>query len=119
MEREKKEANDVKARHVDVLKSVNHHRINVGAIEQIEFKKRKLRIEFAGGEMEKMKDDEREDNESADDHVTRGPAGLDKLPVDVRLGAGAAIFDCEQDGEIDMQNHRNQQEDTDEPEQRA
>src|SRR5437879_13653792 len=98
MEREKKEANDVKARHVDVLKSVNHHRINVGAIERIEFKKRKLRIEFARGEMEKMKDDEREDNESADEHVRGGPAGLKKFPRDGRLGTGPGNVGCREDG---------------------
>src|SRR5437899_4384870 len=119
MEREKKEANDVKARHVDVLKSVNHHRINVGTIERIEFEERKLRIEFTGGEVEQMKNDKREHNQSADDHVTRSPACSHVLPVDVRLGTGAAIFDREQDGEIDMQNHRNQKEDTNEPEQRT
>src|SRR5712691_2549010 len=119
MEGEKKYADDVKGRHVDVLKSVNHHRINVVAIERIEFKQRELRIEFAGGEMEQMKNDEREHDQSAHDHVTRRPARFHILPVDVRLGTRAAIFNREQDREVNVQDDSHEQEDADEPEERA
>ncbi len=108
VECEEKETDDVKARHVNVLESVDHHRINVVAIEQIKFEERELRIEFAGGEMEEMKNYEREHDQSADDHVTRGPTCLHVLSVHVRLGTRAAIFDREQNREIDMQNHRGQ-----------
>src|SRR5439155_26103763 len=108
MKREEEQTHDVKARHVNVLKSVNHHRINVVAIERIEFEEWELRIEFAAGEMEQVKDDEREHDQSTDDHMTRSPARLHVLPVDVPLRSRAAIFDREQDRKIDMQNHRGQ-----------
>src|SRR5437762_13953817 len=108
MEREEEYTHDVKARHVNVMKSVNHHRVNVVAIERIEFEEWELRIEFARGEMEQVKNDEREHDQSTDDHVTRSPARLHVLPVDVPVGTRAAIFDREQDRKIDMQTHRSQ-----------
>src|SRR5882724_4321947 len=108
MECEEEKADDVKGRHINILESVNHHRINVVAIERVEFKERELRIEFAAGEMEQVKDDEREHDQSAHDHVTRSPARLHVLPVDVRLGTRPATFDREQNCEIDMQNYRGQ-----------
>src|SRR5882724_1437157 len=108
MKREEEQTHDVKGRHVNVLESVNHHRINVVAIERVEFQKWELRIEFAAGEMEQVKDDEGEHDQSAHDHVTRGPTRLHVVAVDVGLGTRAAIFDREQNCKIDMQNHRGQ-----------
>src|SRR5437762_5378234 len=96
MQCQEKQTDNVKTRHVNVLESVNHHRINVVTIERIEFEERELRIEFARGEMEQMKNDEREYDQSAGDHMARSPTRLHILSVDVRLGARATIFDREQ-----------------------
>src|ERR1700719_1431331 len=108
MKGEQEKTDKIKARHIDVLESVDHHRIDVVAIKRIELQERELRIEFARGEVEQVKNDEREHDQSTDDHVTRSPTSLHVVPVDVPLGTCAAIFDREQNREIDMQNHRDQ-----------
>src|SRR5947207_9856865 len=117
MQGQQEQADDVKDRYVNILKPVNHHRINVVAIERIEFKKGELRIEFAGGEVEEMKNNEREHDQSAHDHVPRRPSRFDVIPLDVTCGTGAFIFDGEQDREINMQNHGREQNDSNKPEQ--
>ena len=48
MKGEQEQADDVKGRDVNVLKSVNHHRINVVMIERIVFQQRKTGIESCG-----------------------------------------------------------------------
>ena len=110
MERQQKQADNVKSRDVNVLKSVNHHRINVVTIERIEFEKRKLRIEFARGEMEQMKNDEGEHNQPAHDHVSRRPARFHVISVAIGFGPRAPILDREQNREINVQNHARREE---------
>src|SRR5205823_8883060 len=83
MKREKKQPDDVKTRHVDVLKTVNHHRINIVAIQWIELEQWKLRIEFAAGEMEQVKNNECEDDQSAHHHVPRSPTRFDIISLSI------------------------------------
>src|SRR5205807_9651980 len=92
------------------------HRVNIVAIERIEFKKLKLRIEFAGGEMEQVKDNEREHDQSAYDHVARGPTRFHVASIAILFRTRAPIFDCEKNREINMQDHSDQQKNADEPE---
>src|SRR3984893_19066502 len=99
MKGEEKQTDDVKTRDVSVLKSINHHRVNIVAVERIEFEKRKLRIEFARGEVEQMKNDKREDDQSACHHVPRGPACFHIIPVAVGFGPGAPTFHRQLDRE--------------------
>ena len=69
MKGKQEQADDVKGRDVNVLESVNHHRINVVMIERIVFQHRKTGVEFPAGKMKKMKNDEREHDQPAHDHV--------------------------------------------------
>src|SRR5882762_861641 len=54
MKREKEKAEEVKCRYIVVLKSVNHHRINVVMTKRIGFEQREARIGHAHGEMSEM-----------------------------------------------------------------
>ncbi len=69
MKGEQKQADDVKGRDVNVLESINHHRIDVVMIERIVFQHRKTSVEFPAGKMEKMKNNERKHDQPAHDHV--------------------------------------------------
>ena len=53
MQREQKQAEDIKGGDVNVLKSVNHHGINVVMIERIVFEQREARIDTAHGKMQR------------------------------------------------------------------
>ena len=70
MKGKQKQADDVKGRDVDVLESVNHHRINVVMIERIVFQHRKTGIEFPAGKMEQVKNDKDEHDQATHYHVT-------------------------------------------------
>src|SRR2546430_11171993 len=118
MKREQEQTDDVKRGDVNVLEPVNHHRIDIVAIKRVEFQERKLRVEFARGEVKQVENDEREDNESTHDHVPRSPARFDVVSFAVRLRTGATIFDCEQNCEVDVQNHAQEKERANHPEQR-
>src|ERR1043166_7453262 len=119
MKCQQKKTDDVKDRHVNVLKSVNHHRVNVVTIERIEFEQWKLRIEFARREMEQVKNNEREHDESAHDHVTRSPARFDVVSIAIRFRTRAAVFNREQNCEINVQNHCDQKKHANHPKNRA
>ena len=69
--------------------------------------------------MQQMKNDERENDEPADHHVARREAGLHVFLLRVTFRSGAAILDRKLDREINVKNHRHEQNDADGPEQRA
>src|SRR5207302_722728 len=119
MQCQEKQTDNVKTRDVNVLKSVDHHRINVEAIERIEFEEWKLRIEFASGEMKQMKNDEREHDQSAYDHVARGPACLHVISIAIAFGTRATILDRKENGEINVQDDGDQEKGADHPQERA
>src|SRR2546423_11678410 len=60
MEGKQKHAEDVEPRHEIILKAVDHHRINVIAVQRIGFQKKKTRIGHTNGEMREMIKDEGE-----------------------------------------------------------
>src|SRR5262249_2227784 len=117
MKREQEQSDDIEDRHVNVLESVNHHRINVGTSERIGLEQREGGVDRAEREMSEVINDEREHDQAAHNHVARSPARFHVIPVVIRLGTRAAIFDREQNGEINMQDHGREEGDSDEPEQ--
>src|SRR5215467_1195344 len=100
MERQQKQSDDVKDRHVNVLKSVNHHGVNVVTSERIHLEQRKTLISHAYGEVSEVINNEREHNESTYHHVSRRPARFYVAPIAVRFRTSATIFDRELNCEI-------------------
>src|SRR6266480_642004 len=119
MQGQKKQPDYIENRHVNILKSINHHRINIVAIERVEFEQGKLRVELAGGEMEQVKDDEGEHDQSADDHVARRPACFHVVSLDVWLGSSAPIFDRELNRRVNVNCNCGEQKNSNCPQQRA
>ena len=119
MKREKEQSDDVKDRDVNILESVNHHRVNIVAIERIDFQERELRIEFARGEVEQMKNDECEHNQAADDHVSRSPARFDVVTIPICFWTRASIFDRQKNREVNVQQDADEEENSNEPKQRT
>src|ERR1051326_6773598 len=119
MHQEQKHRDDVERRDVGTLKTVDHHRVNVVVTGGIEVKLIETRIGDSPGEMSEGVNDERENNQTAHYHVTRGERCLHISLFDVVFGSRAFVFDRKLNREIDMQDHRDQQDDACEPQQDA
>src|SRR5438270_6151246 len=109
MKGEQKQADNVKGRDVNVLESVNHHRINVVMIERIIFQHWKTGVEFPAGKMKEMKNDESEDDQSAHHHVARSVTCLDVIPFLIALRAGTPVIERQTDRKIKGEKNCNQQ----------
>ena len=118
MKREKEKAEEVKRRYIVILKSVNHHRINVVMTKRIGFEQGEARIGHAHGEMSEMINYEGEHNQPAHDHVPRCERRLDVFAFPVALGARPAILDGEADGDADVNDHSREKKCTNCPKQR-
>src|ERR1700736_4808615 len=70
-------------------------------------------------EMEQMKNDEREHDQPAHDHVTGCPGSFDVFFPEIMVGPGAAILDRELDSEINVKNDRQQKEASNYPKERS
>src|SRR5437016_12495757 len=68
MESEQKHSQNVKTGDVNILKAVDHHRINVVVIERIGFEQKETRIGHAHGKMREMIKNEHEHDEPAHRH---------------------------------------------------
>src|ERR1043166_9537346 len=119
MHQEQKHRDDVERRDVGTLKTVDHHRVNIVVPGGIEVKLIETRIGDSPGEMSEVVNDERENNQTAHYHVTRGELCLHISLFDVVFGSRASVFDRKLNREIDMQDHRDQQDDACEPQQDA
>ena len=69
--------------------------------------------------MEQVKDDKSKDDETAYHHVARGEARFHVFFADVILLTGTFVFDRQENGEINVQNYRHEQESPNRPEKRA
>src|SRR5438105_3474099 len=105
MKGQKKEPDNVKRGDVYILKPVNHHGVNIIPVQRISFKKRKPGIEIMPGEMQQVEDNECQHNQAAYYHVTGCPGRLDVFLSLVAVGARTAIFQRQQDREVDVQNN--------------
>src|SRR3954469_18514028 len=65
MEREQEHPEDVKTGDEIILEAVNHHRIDVVAIERIRFQEKETRIGHSDSEMGEVIENERENDQSA------------------------------------------------------
>src|SRR4029077_13262629 len=119
MQRQQKQAEHVKGRHEVILKAVNHHRIDIVVAERVRFKQTEPWVGYTNGEMSQVIDDEREHDQAAHQHVTRGEVCLNIVPVDIGLGPGSPVLNCQLDGHPDVNNDRGEQEQTNYPKQRA
>src|SRR6266536_1806600 len=72
MEREQKQSEDVKARHIIILKSVYHHGVNVVVPEGISLEQPKSAVSNPHREMREVINDKCQHDQSAHHHVTRG-----------------------------------------------
>ena len=65
--------------------------------------------------MREMVNDKRQHNQTAHHHVTRRERGLHVPSVDVRLRPGTAIFNREQDREVNVKNDRDEKKRSNQP----
>ena len=119
MKREQKQAEDVKAGHIIILKSVHHHGVNVIMAKRISFKQAKPVISNSHREVREVINDKCEHDQSAHHHVTRGKRCFDVTLIDVRLRAGAPVFNCQLDRHVDVNNDSGEQKNSDQPKQRS
>ena len=119
VEGEQKEPKNIKARHKITFETVNHHRIDIVMAERIRLKQRKACVGDSHGKMCEVISDKCQHNQPAHHHVTRGERCFRVLPVDVRLGSGATIFDRQLDRYINVNDDSQEQENADRPQQRA
>ena len=119
MQRKQEKTEDVERGDVDVLKAVNHHRVDVVMTERVRFEQSKPSISHAHSEMGEVIDDEREHDQPAHEHVARCERSFHIRVIDVRLGPGAAIVYCQPDRDINVNDHGDEQEDAHDPEQRS
>jgi|SRR6476620_4123017 len=69
--------------------------------------------------MGKMINNKRQHDQTAHHHVTRCERGLHVSSVDVLLGPCAAIFNREQDREVNVKNNRDEKKGSNQPEKRT
>ena len=119
MKRKQKQAEDVKAGHIIILKSVHHHGVNVVVAERIRLKQAKPVISNSHGEVREVINDKCQHDQSAHHHVTRGKRCFDVPLIDVRLRAGAPVFNSQLDGHVDVNNDRNEEKNPNQPKQRS
>ena len=118
MKRQQKQSKDVKARHIIILKSVHHHGVNVVVAERISLKQAKPVISNSDREVREVVNDKCQHDQSAHYHVTRGKRRFDVTLIDVRLRAGAPVFNCQLDGHVDVSNDRGEEKNSDQPKER-
>src|SRR5438128_6992015 len=63
--------------------------------------------------------DERQHDQPAHYHVTRGKRRLHIIALAIPLGSGASIIDREADRDVNVNDYRNEEKNSDEPQQRA
>src|SRR5882762_4770565 len=119
MKREQKQTEDVKARHIVILKSVHHHRINVVMVERISLQQAKPAISYPHCEMREMINNKREHDQPAHYHVTRRKRCFDVALVDVRLRSCTFVFNRQLDRHVDVNNNSGEQKNSDQPKQRT
>src|SRR4030095_2560278 len=115
MEREQKQSEGVKARHIIVLKSVYHHGVNVVVPEGISLEQAKSAVSNPHREMREVINDKCQHYQSAHHHVTRRERCFDVMLVDVWLRSGTPVFDCQLDGHVDVNDDSGQQKNSDQP----
>ena len=117
MKREQKQTEDVKAGNIIILKSVHHHGINVVVAERISLKQAKPVISNSHRKVREVINDKCQHDQAAHYHVTRGKRCFDVTLIDVRLRAGAPVFNCQLDGDVDVSNDRGEKKNPNQPKQ--
>ena len=76
-------------------------------------------ISYTYGEVRQMVNNKRQHDQSAHDHVSRGERGFYIFPVEVWLRPGTPVFNRQLDGHVSVNDNRDEQENADQPQQRA
>src|SRR3954463_5022156 len=97
VEREEKHPEDIEAGDEIILKAVDHHRVDIVAIQGIGFEEEEARIGHADGEVGEVIKDEREQDQPAERHRARGERRLDVLLLFVTNRTRPAVLDREAD----------------------
>ena len=87
--------------------------------DRIHRQRGKTRIGRAHGEMEQMKDDKCENDQSAHDHRARSEGGFYGVFAPVALGPGAAVFDRQTDRRVNVDEDDREEESANDPEERS
>src|SRR5215212_2056645 len=116
---EQKHGEDVKAGDDDALKAIDHHGIDVVPVERISFEEKEAGIRHPDGKMGEVVDDEGEDDEAAQPHVTRSEGGFDVFFARVGHRSRLAVLEREPDREINVQHHVQEKKRTDQPKEGA
>src|SRR2546423_3628284 len=95
MQSEQEHSENVKAGHEIILKAVNHHRVNIVAVERVDFEKKETRVGHPDREMREVIEDKSEHDEPAQRHGTRRESRLDVLFLFVADRTRPAIFESE------------------------
>src|SRR4029077_2184113 len=119
MQRQQKQTEDVESRYKIILEAVDHHRVHIIMTERIGFEQRETPVRHSHSEMGEVINDEREHDEPAHHHVTRGERCLHVLPVQVRVRPGTPVLHRQMDRHPDVNNDGGEQEQTDYPKQRT
>ncbi len=119
MKREEKHPDDIKAGDEIILKAVDHHRVNVVAIERIGFQQKETRISYAHGKMGEVVKDERQHDKPAQRHRARSKGRLHVLFLFITHRTGATVLDGEADGKEYVEKHIDEEEHPDDPQERA
>ena len=119
MKREQKQAEDVKAGHIIILKSVHHHGVNVVVTERISLKQAKPVISNSHREVREVINDKCQHDQSAHHHVTRGKRCFDVPLIDIGLGPGTPVFNCQLDSHVNVSNDRGEEKNPDQPKHRT
>ena len=117
MQGEQKHSEDIKAGDENILKAVDHHGIDVVAVERIRLEQQESGIGDADGEMREVIENEGENDQSAQRHGARGEGCLHVLLLFVARRAGPPILEREADRVENVQEHVHEEKDPDDPEQ--
>ena len=87
--------------------------------ERISLQQAKPAISYPHCEMREMINNKRQDNEATHHHVTRGKRRFDIVLIDVRFRAGTPVFNRQLDSHVDVNNDRDEEKNSNQPEQGA
>src|SRR5215471_3227826 len=115
MKREQKKAKHIKPGDIVVLEPIHHHRVDVVMSERIGLEQTKTGIGNSHREMRDVVNDKRKHDQPAHYHVTRSECCFHILPVDVGLWSRTAVFDCQLNRYVNVNEHSGEEEQPDEP----
>src|ERR1043166_2904313 len=119
MEGEQKPSQDIERGDEDVLKAVDHHGINVVAVERIRLEQEEPGVGDADREVRKVIENKGENDQTAQRHGTRSESRFHVVFAFVTRRPRPAIFDGQTDRVEDVEKDVREEKDSNGPEDRA